>query len=143
MWKWIVDLWNKWFKPKPDPTPIPATHINPSAGYTIRLKTYVPPYKDRRFSVKLDTRFHTEQGMTHENTEVDVDGESLKYYGIDTENGKHDLCFADSWRVHTDLPKPVMLEIFKGRVLHTVVRIPEWTYGAVVVEQEVATSKEG
>ena len=130
MWKWLKKMWDKMFKPKPEPEP-----TNPAAGFRVRCKTYKPPYhKDRRFSAKIDTRFHTELGLTGDNAALTVDGVALEYYGIDMENGKHDLCFCDKKRKHTDLPRPVSLRIFKNGAEVAEIVIPEWKYQAVYVE---------
>jgi hypothetical protein len=131
----LIEKVKKWFRPKPDPDPQPS---NPCAGYTIRLKTYKGPdyYKDRRFSCKLDKRFYHDQGCRGDNTKVYVDGEELKFYGIDQENGRMDLSFCDKKRKHTDLPKPVRLLIQKlGEDLCEVL-IDEWEYKAVTVPGE-------
>ena len=141
--KWLRNLLKKLFgkKPSPQPEPEPDGHNNgTTAGYTLRLKTYEPPHKDRRFSVKLDKRFHTEQGLTESNSAVTVDDIALQFYGIDQENGRYDLSFCDKFRHHNTLPKPVLMRIYKGTTLITVASIPEWEGGAVVVEKSV---KEG
>jgi hypothetical protein len=117
------------------------TWANVSAGYRIRLKTYKNSpdrmHKGRKCSVKIDTKFHTEQGMSGGNTTVFVDDGELKYYGIDAENGKHDLCFADYERYPEQQNKPCYLKIYKDGKLHTVCKIPEWKYGAITVGERV------
>lgn len=111
---------------------------NKSSGYRIRLKDYKNSpdrtHKGRKTSVKLDTRFHTEVGMHNGNTKVTADNGELEYYGIDAENGKHDLCFADKNRFPEQHNKPCYLKIYKNEKLHTVVKIDEWKYGTVLVE---------
>lgn len=141
--KWLKKIWDFiafWKKDKPDPQPEPT---NPCKGYTIRLKTYKQPYyKDRRFSCKLDKRFYHDQGCRGDNTDVTVDGVLLKFYGIDMENGRMDLAFCDKVRPHTDLPKPVMLRIYKDGMEIANVRIAEWAYYAVdVTEKHPANPK--
>jgi len=154
MWDWIRELIEKWFskqrprpdepkpdEPKPDKPDDSDKWINESAGYRIRLKDYHnspnKEHKGRRTSVKIDTRFHKVMGMTDANTKVTVDNEAFVYYGVDAENGKHDLAFADGKRFPEDYNKPCYLRIYKDGELHTVVRIAEWKYGSVVVEEEV------
>ena len=121
-------------KPSTPDTPVTPLPVGDAIGYRIRLKTYNPPHKQRLFSAKIDTRFHTELGVTAENATLTVDGIELPFYGVDAENGKHDLSFCDKARHHKDLPKPVVLKIFKDGELVAEVEIPEWKYGAVYVK---------
>ena len=139
-WKWLISLWEK-KKPKPEPKPEPKPDPDvfdngTTASYTIRLKTYKPPYhKDRRFSCKLDKRYSTEQGLTPDNSKVTVNEEYLTFYGVDQENGRYDLAYCDKIRLPDSLKKPITLKVYKSLQLVTVIKMPEWVYGAVTVSQ--------
>ena len=145
MWRWLEILLNMWretkTEPKPEPKPEPVEQTDDGAvGWRIRLKDYHNSpnreHKGRRTSVKLDTRFHTQGGMDESNTKVIVDGLAFTYYGVDAENGKHDLCFADGIRFPEDYNEPCYLKVYKDEVLYASVKITKWLYGTVHVTKE-------
>jgi hypothetical protein len=125
-------------QPDPDPDPDNPEWTNVAVGLRIRLKTYKPDengntYKDRRTSIKIDSDFHRKFGMTGENTKVTIDDVVLEYYGVDSENGKHDLAYCSKVMFAKDYNKPCILRLSKDGKLHTVVRINKYEYTTVYV----------